>query len=107
MKRISVPLSVAALSLLAWATGWAQFTADELARRPFWEKFLEEAKFQSAEKIGEGLTNPRKIHLIRDGLEADAVWKRPSETGAALFDRWEHEIAAYRLDKLLELGLVP
>jgi hypothetical protein len=107
MKRHPVPVLVTALTLLAFTSGLAQFTEEELGRRPFWEKFLEGAKFTKAEKIGEGVTHPRKIWLKKGDVEAIAVWKRPSETGAGRFDRWEHEIAAYRLDKLLGLGLVP
>lgn len=107
MKRPAVPIILAALAFSAFSPGLAQFTAEELGRRPFWEKFLNEAKFVKVEKIGEGVTNPRKVWLKKGDVEALAVWKRPSERGAERFDRWEHEIAAYRLDKVLGLGLVP
>jgi len=85
----------------------AQLTDEEAARRQSWEKFLERAKVVQAEDIGEGVTRPKKLHLSRDGVEAFAVWKRPVGIGAGRLDKWEHEIAAYRLDRLLGLNMVP
>ena len=85
----------------------AQFTPEELVRRPVWENFLKTAKIVKAEDIGEGVTKPKKLLLSKDDLEAAAVWKRPAALGAELNDRWECEIAAYRLDKLLGLAIVP
>jgi hypothetical protein len=85
----------------------AQFTPEEISRRPVWENFLNTAKIVKAEDIGEGVTKPKKFLLSKDGLEAAAVWKRPAALGAEFNDRWECEIAAYRLDKLLDLQMVP
>jgi hypothetical protein len=107
MKKRVLPILILAAAFLPLNAALAQFTDDELGRRPFWEKFLDEAKYVKAEKLGEGVTNPRKIWLKKGEVEACAVWKRPSEVGAGHFDRWEHEIAAYRLDKLLGLNMVP
>jgi hypothetical protein len=107
MRARAVLVLIAVLAFFPFTAALAQFTGEEAARRPFWEKFLEDAKYVKAEKIPEGVTNPRKIFLKKGEVEAMAVWKRPSETGAEHFDRWEHEIAAYRLDKLLGLNMVP
>ena len=85
----------------------AQLTDKDVARRPVWEQFLREAKVVRAETLAEGVTKPKRLWLKKGDLEACAVWKRPAETGADHFDRWEHEIAAYRLDKLLGLNMVP
>ncbi|MBM3296377.1 MAG: hypothetical protein FJY83_02135 [Candidatus Aminicenantes bacterium] len=101
-------LLTAALTAAVWtATAAAQFTPEETARRGEWETFLLKAKIVGSEKIGEGVTKPRKLHLRLGELEGHAVWKRPSGIGAGVTDKWECEIAAYRLDKLLALGMVP
>jgi len=101
-----VPLS-AAFILVSLTAGFSQLTDEEVARRPYWEQFLRRAKVVQAEDIGEGVTRPKKLKLAREGVEAYAVWKRPSWAGSGQLDKWEHEIAAYRLDKLLGLNMVP
>lgn len=107
MKERVLPVLITVLALLPLTAALAQFTDDEVGRRPLRERFLDEAKYVKSEKLGEGVTNPRKIWLKKGEVEACAVWKRPAEAGAQHFDRWEHEVAAYRLDKLLGLNMVP
>jgi hypothetical protein len=85
----------------------AQFTPEEIAKRPFWEDLLKTGKIISSEDIGEGVTKPKKLLLKKGDAETSAVWKRPGGTDSGMFDKWECEIAAYRMDKLLGLGLVP
>ncbi len=108
-RRRTVTLGLGALGLLfaALAPARAQLTTEELSRRPFWEEFLRKAKIVAAENVGEGVTRPKKLTLERNGLTAQAAWKRPAWAGSGRYDRWEHEVAAYRLDKLLGLGMVP
>jgi hypothetical protein len=84
-----------------------QFTADEVAGRTQREDLLKSGKIVRAEDIGEGVTRPKRLLLRKGNEEAWAVWKRPGGTDAGTFDKWECEIAAYRMDKLLGLGLVP
>ena len=71
------------------------------------EEFLAKAKIIESKKIGEGVTKPRKLVLKRNGFQAAGVWKSPSGIGGGTIDKWEHEVAAYRLDKLLDLNMVP
>lgn len=85
----------------------AQLTPEELAQRPDWETFLKKAKIVDAVGLGEGVTKPRKMTLKRGDVEHFGVWKSPSGPGAGLTDKWECEVAAYHLDKLLGLGMVP
>lgn len=85
----------------------AQFKEDELAQRARWEEFLRKAKIIKSEAIGEGVTKPMKLLLRKGDTEAYAVWKRPGGTDAGFADKWECEIAAYRLDKLLGVNMVP
>ena len=84
-----------------------QFLPEELAKRAAWEDFLRTAKIISGEDIGEGVTKPKKLLLRKGEVEASGIWKRPGGTDAGKFDKWECEIAAYRMDKLLGLGMVP
>ncbi len=85
----------------------AQFTPEELAERPKWERFLKSAKVVSAEDIGQGVTKPKRLFLKEGNIEAYAVWKSPSGTDAGTFDKWQAEVAAYIMDRLLGLNMVP
>lgn len=67
------------------------------------EYFLKEAKVTEREKIGTGITNPEKVTLELDGVVRHAVYKRVDKD----HDSWRAEVAAYELDKLLGLGMVP
>jgi hypothetical protein len=67
------------------------------------EEFLKEAEITKREKIGEGITKPEKVTLERDGKIMHAIFKKVDST----YDSWRFEVAAYRLDRLLELGMVP
>lgn len=87
----------------------AQFTAAELAERARWETFLHEARLVSREQFGDdlGVTNPWKLCLEKDGVTRFALWKNPSGTQRGFLEGWRYEIAAYELDKLLGIGMVP
>jgi len=67
------------------------------------EHFLKKAKVTERKKIGAGVTNPEKVTLERDGVVRHAVFKRIDEN----LDNWRNEVAAYELDKLLGIGMVP
>ena len=85
----------------------AQMTPGEVADRQVWETFLQKAKIAGSERIGEGVTKPRKLTLKRGGIEAFGVWKNPTGPGGGVTDRWESEVAAYGMDKLLGLNMIP
>jgi len=78
------------------------------------ENWLATAEVVSIEDVGEGVTKPRKVRLEKDGVSLKAVFKtvdlreqRRRGKVSALADRYRFEIAAYRVDRLLGLGLVP
>ena len=83
------------------------------------ETFLREAKVRNREDIGIGVTKPQKLTLSDGTTTCPAAWKtvdiyRPGitrlaegELEANFRDSYKFEIAAYELDKLLGLGLVP
>jgi hypothetical protein len=84
-----------------------QFTPQELAQRAELEEFLKTAKIEKVEKIGEGVTKPRRLYLKNEDMEASAVWKNPSGVQGSILEGWDYEIAAYLLDKLMNFGMVP
>jgi hypothetical protein len=82
------------------------------------EDVLRNAKIVKAKKLGTGITNPLKLTL-RDGqTEFNAVFKNVDirktgmtqlKSGAEMDfkDSWQFDVAAYELDKLLGLNMVP
>ncbi len=107
MKR----LALIALAVLAAAAAppaaLAQFLPEEIAQRPAQEEFLRTAEIVNAEPIGEGVTKPFKLTLRKDGVEMAAAWKNPKGLQLGYLEGWQYEIAAYRLDKLIGLNMIP
>ena len=105
------PAVLAALALAAAAVlpgpARAQFRPDEIALRPAQEEFLLTAEIVRSEPIGEGVTKPFKLYLRKGDLELKAAWKNPRGWQEGFLEGWQYEIAAYRLDKLLGLNMVP
>lgn len=85
----------------------AQFRPEELAMRLKWEGFLKKAEVLGTDRVGEGITKPLKVDLRLRETEASGAWKSVSGTPKGYKDEWRYEVAAYRLDKLLGLGMVP
>jgi hypothetical protein len=86
----------------------AQFLPEEIAQRDGWEEFMLTAEIVGSERVGQGVTKPWKLHLKKGDLEQAGAWKdidKRISTGGR--DSWKYEIAAYRLDKLIGLGMVP
>ncbi len=83
------------------------------------EEFLKNAEITALEDFEtKGITRPRKATLTDGELTAKAVFKTIEDfktkekltSGRMIFklrDNYRHEIAAYELDKLLGLGIVP
>jgi len=80
-----------------------EFTADRFSGDADVEEFLRSAQVVWKEEVGSGSANPMQIGLADDGRRAKAVFKAIDEDGR----RYVHEVAAYKLDRLLGLGLVP
>jgi hypothetical protein len=88
----------------------AQFPADEQASFDKWEDFLKTAKVVDQEQLTGPLavTNPWILTLEKDGVQHKAVWKNIlGERIGGFKETWKGEIAAYRLDRLLGLNMVP
>lgn len=86
---------------------------------PELEDFLRRADVTAVRPINKGVTKPRRLTLQLNGTRRDAAWKviNDAKTGITTLSRGEREIgfedtyrtecAAYELDKLLGLGMVP
>ncbi len=82
------------------------------------EEALRTANIVKMKDLGTGITHPLKVYLKRDNVEFKAVFKtidqrhhgitRMQKTSEVDFkDSWMYEIAAYELDKMLGLNMVP
>jgi hypothetical protein len=107
MKRKKAVLFFAILGLAAGSA--AQFTPEELAEREKWEEFLETAEVVEKEQMEsrEAVTSPWILTLEKDGVTKRALWKNPTGRMKGFTENWKWEIAAYRLDKHLDLNMVP
>jgi hypothetical protein len=86
-----------------------QFKAEEIGDFAKWEDFLATAKIVKEERLpmSEGVTQPWKLTLEKDGVTNNAVWKNLSGLVKGFKESWKAEIAAYKLSKALGLNMVP
>ncbi len=80
-----------------------------IGRHEEFEKFLREAPFQKgAAETTVGVTKPLHILFPPGGLAGGAIVKvLPPGRHGGFWDSYRSEIAAYELDKLLEMDMVP
>jgi hypothetical protein len=83
------------------------------------EDFLVNAEVVNVEDIGTGITKPKRVTQRRGNVSNDAVFKyyddQPGMQHRGRYvtrryneaDRYVHEVAAYRLDRMLDLQMVP
>jgi hypothetical protein len=108
-----------ALTASCLSAGLVAASENRVTSLAFDERFLREAEVVSLKPIGVGITKPMKVTLRDGSAVRHAVWKTIHELkqGAlkghkggfqlSFWDSYKNEIAAYELDKLLGLGLVP
>lgn len=72
------------------------------------EEYIRTAEIVKLSDIGTGVTNPKRGELEPGGPVAAIAWKpiRPGRYNG-YWESYKSEIAAYELDKLLELDMVP
>ncbi len=105
LRTIRRPATIVLVALASAA--FAQFRPEEIAQREAIEDFLASAEIVKAEDIPEGVTKPIRLTLRKDGREERAAWKNPSGWQLGFWEGWQYEIAAYRMDKLLGLDMIP
>ena len=81
------------------------------------EKFLQDGKIVSIKDIGTGITNTHRAKLNDGTVEHDAHVQCIEESKATFQgdrgteinfrDKWEYNVAAYRLGRILELDMIP
>jgi hypothetical protein len=107
MKRTFALVSLALFLSSGAPAVFGQFTPEQIAQRDAQEEFLLTADIVRFEPIGEGVTKPYRLYLKKGDVEAKAAWKNPSGVQFGYLEGWQYEIAAYRLDKLIGLNMVP
>jgi hypothetical protein len=85
----------------------AQLSPEELASRDKWEDFLKTAEIVGSVDIPEGVTKPIRVFLRKGELEGSGAWKKVEGVRQGVLEGWQYEIAAYGMDKLLGLNMVP
>jgi len=115
--RTFFTMSVAFLVLLGLATIGTYAQTPQIFQGSAIEEFLSHAKVTALKDIGKGVTLPQKATLEMDGVTEFGVFKTIDESAKVkqldrsveleFQDSWKTEVAAYELDKLLGLGMVP
>ncbi len=90
---------------------WSRGLAEQADRQI--ETFLRTAQMRSRRPLGRGSTKPQLVQLELDRVRLRGLFKKVDETksakpcGSRAADRYLHEVAAYRLDRLLGQSMVP
>jgi hypothetical protein len=106
MKR-AVFLIITSVFLFSIIVGHAQFTEEEILLREKIETLLNSADIVKAQEIGEGVTKPWRLFLKKGDDEISGCWKNPQGVQKGYLEGWQYEIAAYQMDKLLGLNMIP
>jgi len=108
-----IALSVLAPLPLAPAAPQAQVQAAAsskiwIGRYGEFEEFIRSAKIERIKEIGTGVTKPRHAYFAPGGLAGGAVLKDlPPGRSQGFWESYKSEIAAYKVDRLLGLDMVP
>ncbi|MGH9313408.1 MAG: hypothetical protein ACRD1S_09435 [Vicinamibacterales bacterium] len=79
-----------------------------LGREPEIERYMREAEIARIEAVPIGASRPMRAYFTAGGPVESAAWKtQPPGTHRGHPDNYKAEIAAYELDKLLNLRMVP
>ncbi len=79
-----------------------------IGRDAEFEAFIRSAPIERIVDVGSGVTRPRHGFFAPGGLTDGVVLKNlPPRTTRGFFESYKSEIAAYELDKLLDLNMVP
>ena len=118
---LTLPAALAAALLLSGSTPRAQAPVPAAAQPDAgvdsrtWigktaelETYLKSVKMVKFEDLSVGVTKPKKAHLPPGGPMQYLAWKMiPPGRYGGYWESYQSEIAAYELDKVLELNMVP
>src|SRR3972149_10988561 len=109
MLKKTVPRLWKKTPLMLLFLGLVPSVATSQALTPLWpnaeeiEGFLKNADIVDRIPLGTGITKPEKVTLELNGETGYAGFKKVDKDD----ENWRYEVAAYELDKLLGLGMVP
>jgi hypothetical protein len=90
------------------AAGQTQSSKIWLGRNAEFEEFLRTAEIERTSGTAVGVLAPRHAHFKTGGLAAGAAVKPiPPGRREGFFESYKSEIAAYKLDRILDLNMVP
>lgn len=77
-------------------------------RNEEFEAYIRTAEIEKMEDVPVGVTRPKRAYLAPGGPVASIAWKvLPPGRQNGYWESYKSEIAAYELDKLLGMGMVP
>jgi hypothetical protein len=105
---VSAVQDAPAIAPAAEATSAANGSKVWVGREAEYEQFLATANVVKVGDVPVGVTRPRRAFFAEGSLAASAVFKPlPPSRSSGFFESYKAEIAAYELDKILQLGMVP
>lgn len=108
LVALAVSGPVLQVRLLAQTAGEERSAKTWLGRAQELEEYLKSAEIISMQDVGRGVTNPKRCKLAPGGPVEEIAWKaiKPARY-RGFWESYKAEIAAYELDKLLGLDMVP
>jgi hypothetical protein len=77
-------------------------------RHPEFEAYIRAAEIDRVEDVSIGVTRPKRAYLKPGGLVDSVAWKvLPPSRRTGYWESYKSEIAAYEMDKLLGVNMVP
>jgi len=109
MKKTSAVAVLFGLCFLYVPVLFAQLTPAELAQEAQWENFLKTAEVVGQKQLSgeEAVTSPWVLTLKLGDFTHRGLWKNARGRLKGYIEGWQYEIAAYRMDRLLDLNMVP
>jgi hypothetical protein len=119
MRGIVSRIGFAVIASAMVFTGLAAQESADVFQGEAAESFLTKAKIVSSRPFGDGITRPLRVQLELDGVKREAIFKSidvhkdgvttmPDGTSEIDFqDSWQTEIAAYVVDRIIGLRMVP
>jgi hypothetical protein len=86
-----------------------QMKSEVVSEFPKWEEYLKTAEITQSRQMteSEGVTRPWDLRMEKEGVNARACWKNVEGRQRGYWEGWKWEVAAYRLDQMLGLNMVP
>jgi hypothetical protein len=108
LTTVAPPVSAAGIALRAAQTPQANCVRSWIGRETAIEETLRTTKIDRIDVVPIGVTKPKRVFFAAGGPVASAAWKplRPGRR-SGYWESYKSEIAAYELDKLLGMQMVP